>query len=192
MINMDEEEIVKLFLENGFQISKSALKLVPEDPKRIIPDLKKTKPRPFIITEQHIKKILMETKNKPANTERKGADDFRKTVVCVGDYVNRLSARYEKNKSSLLKQMPSKKLISINKITPRTMIFSIIGLVRKKNDDSILIEDPTGETSLYFDGGIKNELKETSLDDVIGVQCKKIREKFFIKKVFCCQKSPLD
>lgn len=181
---MNEEEIVRLFLKNGFQISKSALGLVSEDQKTIISSLKKMNPRPFIITEQHIKKVLENTSSKPTNTEAEKMYNFRETPIRVSDYVKGLSVHYEKIKLLLLKQMASKKLVSINKITPRTITFSIIGLVRKKNDESVLVEDPTGEMSLYFDKDMKNELEKISLDDVIGVQCKKIRERCYVKKVF--------
>ena len=85
--------------------------------------------------------------------------DFNKTSFNVNDYVKELSLRYEKIKSLLLKQITPKKLVSINKIAPRTITFSIIGLVRKKNDESILVEDPTGEMSLYFNEDIKKEVK---------------------------------
>jgi len=181
---MNEEDIVRLFLKNGFQISKTALRLVPEDPRTIIHSLKKTKPRPFIITEQHMKKVLENAPSKPTNVEVKRMYNFRKTPVHVSDYVNELSARYEKIKLLLLKQMASKKLVSINKITPRTITPSIIGLVREKNDGSILIEDPTGETRLYFDKSMEKELENILLDDVVGAQCKKIKERYYIKKFF--------
>ena len=80
--------------------------------------------------------------------------------------------------------MTPKKLMSINKITPRITAFSIIGLVREKKDDSILIEDPTGESNLYFDESMKSELKNIFLDDIICVQCKKIKEKNHAIKIF--------
>jgi len=64
---MNEEEVVRLFLKNGFQVSKSALNLVSEDPEAMISNLKKINPRPFIITEQHIKRVLKNTPNKSIN-----------------------------------------------------------------------------------------------------------------------------
>lgn len=184
MINMNEEEAVRLFLKNGFQVSKNALGLALEDPEGIILNLKKIKPRPFIITEQHIKKALEEASSKPANVKTIREYKFTKTAIRVDDYVKELSSRYEKIKSLLLKQMVLRKLVSVNKITPRTITFSVIGLVREKNDDSVLIEDPTGEMSLYFGNDMKKELENILLDDVIGVQCKKIKEKYYVKKVF--------
>jgi len=71
-------------------------------------------------------------------------------------------------------------LVSINKITPRTTTFSIIGLVRKKNDESVLVEDPTGEISLYFDKEMEKELKSILLDDVVAAQCQKKRERCYV------------
>ena len=38
---MNEEEIVKLFLKNGFQVSKNALSLILENPEQILSELKK-------------------------------------------------------------------------------------------------------------------------------------------------------
>jgi len=181
---MNEEEIVRLFLENGFQISKGALGLVPEDPKKIISHFKKTSPRPFIITEQHIKNFLGDISKKPTPLKTIKEYALNRGPIHVKDYVKGISTHYTKIKPLLLKQMALEKLVSINKITARTLTLSIIGLVRKKNNNSILIEDPTGETSLYFDENIKKELKNISLDDVIGVRCKKIKEKYYVKRVF--------
>jgi len=181
---MNEEEVVRLFLKNGFQVSKSALNLVSEDPEAMISNLKKINPRPFIITEQHIKRVLKNTPNKSINVGVIKKHDFSKTPVHVSDYVKELSLRYEKIKLLLLKQIRPKKLVSINKITPRTTTFSIIGLVRKKNDESVLVEDPTGEISLYFDKEMEKELKSILLDDVVAAQCQKKRERCYVKKVF--------
>lgn len=184
MICMNEEKTIRLFLKNGFQISKNALGLVSDDPRVVISKLKKIKPRPFIITEEHIKNVCADTTKKQINIKIIKKYDFDHTPSNVNDYVEELSYRYERIKLLLFKQMASKKLVSINKINPRTTTFSIIGIVRKKNDNSILIEDPTGETNLHFDKNTIDELKTILLDDVIGIQCKKIKEKYYVKKFF--------
>jgi DNA polymerase II small subunit/DNA polymerase delta subunit B len=108
---------------------------------------------------------------------------FTKTPMSVEDYVVELSSRYEKIKSLLLKQMSPKQLVSINKIGPQTTNFSIIGLVREKNNDSILVEDPTGEVCVFFDDTLKEKFNEILLDDVIGVTIKKIKEKFYARAI---------
>jgi hypothetical protein len=184
MIDMNEEEIVRLFLGNGFQLSKNALDLASKDPERILSHLKKIKNRPFIITEQYIKKVLEDIPKKPINLKIIKEYTFDRNPVRVDDYVERLSSRYEKIKSLLLKQMTPKKLVSINKIGPKTVDFSIIGLVKEKTEDSVSVEDSTGETNLYVDENMKEELKSVLLDDVIGVKCKRINEKFYAEKFF--------
>ncbi len=181
---MDEKQVIKLFLRNGFQLSKGALGLVSKEPEIILSRLKKITPRPFIITEQHIKNVLKETPKKSAQKKVKKEHSSSEALVHVDDVVKKLHSRYEETKSLLLKQITPKKLVSINKITPRTIVFSVVGLIREKNDNSILIEDPTGETNLYFDEDMKKELKHILLDDVVVVRCKKIKEKYHVKKVF--------
>jgi len=181
---MNEEDIVGAFLENGFQISRGALRMISEDPRAIIFELKKINPRPFIITEQHIKKVLENISNKQISIKIIRKYTISQTPVHISDYIKTLSSRYEKIKSLLLKQMAPKKLMSINKITPRTTPFSIIGVIRKKNDNSVLIEDLTGEMTLYFDETTIGELENMLLDDVVGIQCEKIKEKYYVKKLF--------
>jgi DNA polymerase II small subunit/DNA polymerase delta subunit B len=180
---MNEEEVVRLFLENGFQISKNALGLASRDPEKIIFHLKKMKNRPFIITEQHIKEVLKGFSTREAEVKILKEYTFAKKSMSVDDYVEELSSRYEKIKSLLLKQMAPKQLVSINKIGPQTTNFSIIGLVREKNNDSILVEDPTGEVCVFFDDTLKEKLNEIFLDDVIGVTIKKIKEKFYARTI---------
>ena len=71
------------------------------------------------------------------------------------------------------------KLISINKISQQR-IFSIIGIVRERGDSNLLLEDISGEVHVYFDGFMKKALEKTCLDDVIGVRCKRMKDKIFV------------
>ncbi len=130
---MDEKKIVKLFLENGFQISANTLSLVKENPIEIINKLKKTKPRPFIVTKNHIEKIMGKSKQKK-KTKIKIIKEFHilKKPVRVEDYTKHFLSRYEKIRNIISKNTILERLISINKITPKTENFSIIGLVREK------------------------------------------------------------
>jgi len=180
---MEEKRIVRLFLQNGFQLSKSALSIIPPNPEAILSELKKIKPRPFIVTDKYIKKILKSSVFRSVEVKTIKKFSFNKKTLHVNDCVKQLLSRYEKIKSILIKQMKPKKLVSINKITSRTMKFSIIGLVKEKNDNSVLVEDSTGETNLYFDKNTKGELDNILPDDVLGVQCEKIKENYYIKKL---------
>lgn len=178
---MNEEEVVKLFLRNGFQISKNALHLILEDPERILSELKKMKPRPFIISEQHIKNIQKPVKIKPAEIKIIKEYTFEKRPISVKDYVDHFLSRYEELKKIISRKMETEKLTSINKIATQTMMCAIIGIVREKNKNNVLIEDPTGEVYVFFDDSLKGKLDEVSLDDVIGIAIKKIKDKCYAK-----------
>jgi len=182
LLQYSEEEVVKLFLKNGYQISKSSLPLVLANPEEIISGLKKLKPRPFLITEKHVKKILEERKEpKPKREIHKGPVPSKKPIK-IEDYVKQLRSRYEKIRAILSKRMDKEKLISINKISEQR-IFSIIGIIREKGDSNLLLEDISGEVHVYFDGSMKKTLEKTCLDDVIGIRCKKIKDKIFTRNV---------
>ena len=96
---MEEKKIVKLFLCNGFQLSKSALSIVQTNPEGIISELKKIKPRPFIVTDKHIKKILKASNFKPTKVKKIKEFTFNKNPLEVNDYVEHLLSRYKKIKS---------------------------------------------------------------------------------------------
>jgi len=180
LLQYSEEELVRLFLRNGYQISKSALPLVLSSPEEIISGVEKLKPRPFIITEKHVKKILGERK-KP-NPQIKILKEYipLKKPMKIKDYVKHLHSRYDKIRVMLSKRMDKEKLISINKISQQKT-FSIIGIVRERGGSNLLLEDPSGEVHVYFDGLMKKTLEKTCLDDVIGVRCKKIKDKIFAR-----------
>jgi len=180
---INEKEVIRLFLKNGFQISKKALPMVLTNPDAIIHTLKFMKPRPFIVTEKHIRKIFKEP-IKP-KVEIKTIKIFKKkeTPIRIEDYIKFFRSRYEKIRNILSKHMIHEKLISINKITNQTKNFSIIGIVRDKNNNSLLLEDLSDETHVFFDEEAKKELEKAALDDVVGVKCKRIKEKIYGKKI---------
>lgn len=181
MVN-NEEEVIRLFLKNGYQISKTALPLVLPNPEEIISRLKKLKPRPFVITEKHIKEILEEKKKPKSKIETLKEYMPLKTPIKIGDYVKHLHSRYVKIRTILSKRMDEEKLISINKITQQKNP-SLIGIVREKEESNLLLEDPSGEVHVYFDGLMKKTLEEICLDDVIGIRCKRIKDKIFARNV---------
>lgn len=179
---MNEEEVIRLFIKNGYQLSKAALPLVLFDPERIILELSKLKPRPLFVTEKHIKELSFKKKvNEPKLLkEYKTA----KKNLKIEDYVNFLLISYEKIKPILLKKIDNEKIISINKISSKSSVFSLIGIVREKGDNTIILEDPSGEACIFFDEELKENFVELSLDDIIGVNCKKNKEKIYAKKIY--------
>ena len=179
---MNEEEVIRLFIKNGYQLSKTALPLVLSNPEQVISELAKIKPRPFFVTEKHIKGLsLKNTEIKPKILREY---ETIKKEIRIEDYVNFLVVSYEKIKSMLLKKMNKEKIISINKISSKSNIFSLIGVVREKGDNNIIIEDPSGEICILFDDELREKFTELNLDDVIGINCKKIKEKIYAKKLY--------
>jgi len=179
----NKKEVIRLFLKNGFQISKNALPLTLNNPNEIIRNLKTLRPRPFIITEKHIRKFFEKTIRPKVEIETLKVYKRRETQIRIEDYIKFFRSRYENAKNILSKHMGHEKLISINKITKQTSAVSIIGIVRNKNDNNLLLEDLSGQTHVFFDEDIKEELKNVALDDVIGVKCKKIKEKIYGQKI---------
>ena len=180
---MEEGEVVRLFLKNGYQLSRAALPLVISNPEQIIFELKKLKPRPFIITDKHVKKILKEIKKPIPKLELLKEYNQLKKPIKIDDYVKHFLNRYEKIKKIISKRMDPKELVSINKITLQTIKISIIGIVREKGRGNLLIEDPTGEMNIFFDENIKEKFNDIFLDDVIGIKCKKIKDNYYAKNV---------
>jgi DNA polymerase II small subunit/DNA polymerase delta subunit B len=180
----NEEEVIRLFLKSGYQISKKALPLILTDPEKIIQNISKLKPRPFIITENHAKKILSPSGKTRIKVKVLKKYEFPKKEITIDDYVKHLQTKYKKVRDILLERMDKKKLISINKITLQTKTFSIIGIVREKGENNVLLEDLSGEVLVFFDTIMKPKLKEINLDDVIGVNCKRNKESFFVKILY--------
>jgi len=180
---VNKKEVIRLFLKNGFQISKNALPLALNNPGEIIHDLKTLRPRPFIITEKHIRKILKKTIRSKIEIETLKVYKRRGAQIRIEDCIKFFRSRYEKTKNILSKHMSHEKLISINKTTKQTSTFSIIGIVRNKNDNNLLLEDLSSQTHVFFDETTKEELKNVVLDDVVGIKCKKIKEKIYGQKI---------
>jgi DNA polymerase II small subunit/DNA polymerase delta subunit B len=180
---MEKEDVIKIFLRHGYQLSNSALPLVMSSPEKIIKDLNKFEPRPFIITEHHIKKILEEKTKQIYDV--KLLKEFRPSLnkFTVDDVVAHFLSTYDKTKKIIFEHMPTEKLISINKITPKTQYFSIIAIVKEIFDDQIVVEDSTGEISLFFDEETKQKLNCLEIDDIVGIFCKKNENKIYITDI---------
>lgn len=179
-----EEEVIRLFLKNGYQLSKGALPLVLHNPHKILEDVSKLRPRPFIITEEHVKKIFTSSKKpKPEIIVLKRYEILKKQIK-IKDYIKNFQTRYEKIKNILTERMRGENIISINKIPPYVSTFSVIGIVRRRGQNNILIEDPSGEATINFDTDIGKKLDEIKVDDVIGFTCKKMKENLIAKNIY--------
>src|SRR3989304_4139895 len=123
---MDEKEVVRLFLDRGFQLSNEALPLVLEDSEFILHNLDLLKPRPFLITVSHVEKIFKKQEIPSIKTINE-LTPIKKPVT-TDDYFKDLLSVFESIKSVLITNKSLDKLISINKITEKTNEFSAIGM----------------------------------------------------------------
>jgi DNA polymerase II small subunit/DNA polymerase delta subunit B len=101
----------------------------------------------------------------------------KKEKVSVLDYHSIRIKRYEYFQKILRSRIELVNLISINKITSKTKIFSLIGMINKINDDSIVLEDLTGQIEVKL---LKKEFLVE--DEVIGVVCNK-NDEIVVKKI---------
>ena len=180
---MEKEDVIKFFLKHGYQLSNSALPFVMSSPEKVVKGLNGFEPRPFIVTEHHVKKFLGETPRQAIDL--KLLKEFKPCLskFTVDDVVTHFLSTFDKTKKIILEHMPAEELISINKITPKTKSFSIIAIIKEIFEDQIVVEDSTGEVSLIFDKEIKQKLNCIEIDDIIGIFCKKNENKIYIKDI---------
>jgi len=180
---MDKSKIVKLFLKNGYQLDKPSLEFFLNDQSEIQPFLsilEKSKEKPKIITLELIKKLLKTSENFQV------IRDFRITrkQYEVEDYVSLLDKRYENYKKLLIGKLRLVNPISISKISSKTKKFSLIVLVREKDESnhSLVVEDVTGKITVNFSDELLEEFKLVLHDEVIGLVCEN-GENITVKKV---------
>lgn len=172
---MEKQKIVDLFLGYGYQLDLDSLDYFYQTPNGIRPFLEKlgeTKTKPKTITLEVVRALV----EKPGmGVELIRGVEFKQTKNTVQDYVQHFTTRYEKISKLLLKRLSLLNLMSIGKISPRTKNFSIIGLVRGKNNDqkTVVFEDQTGELLVYFDDDHLEEFRQIVSDEVLGVICEK-------------------
>jgi DNA polymerase II small subunit/DNA polymerase delta subunit B len=169
---MEKQEIVKVFLNKGFQLDSSSLDFFFHDPIKInffIEEIDKISDKPSTITLNFVKSIL---KEKPqiqilkSFTQEQKLFTTEKTIQFFID-------RYEKIKKILNGRLDLVNLVSVNKITPKSKKFSIIVMIKEKISDSnsIVVEDLTGELIVRFPEKISNLLEEIVLDEAVGLVC---------------------
>ncbi|MCD6402719.1 MAG: hypothetical protein J7K98_00110 [Candidatus Aenigmarchaeota archaeon] len=179
---MEEKEIVVKFLTNGFQLHPNTLQWLKSNEKKIdeiIQKLKSLENPPIIVDLKVLETLFQEKQGLLKFVELKK----RKEKLKVDDVLKYYTSRYEKIKKMLLGKLELPNIISINKITPLLTTFSLIGIVREKNDydKSIVLEDPTGEVRILLEESDYNDVLE---DDVIGVKCKRKGREYVGKVVW--------
>jgi DNA polymerase II small subunit/DNA polymerase delta subunit B len=179
---LSKKEIVKLFLDNRLQLNDETLDFFFKNQTKIEPFLemmKKQEKKPLIITIDFLMKIL--------HKEELGFEILKEFSQPQGKYstidlVQFLQDRYNFLRDILKKRIDLINLLSINKISKRTKKFSIIAMVREKDEDtlSIEVEDLTNSLSLGLD---KKNFNYLVPDEVAGFICEKKDDKIFGRKV---------
>lgn len=180
MVSMEREKIIKAFLEKGYQLDSKSLNFFFDNPEKLDIFLEKIKnvTVPATINLDFIKP-LMEEKGEVEVLKKFEFEVVGKTLV-VENITKYFSNRYETLKKYLIGRLELVNLISINKITPKTKKFSLIVMVKEKNDNSLFVEDFTGEMTVY----LKNETPDQIIsDEVIGIVCEKEDDTINVTKI---------
>jgi hypothetical protein len=180
---MNKRETIQLYLNNGFQLSGDALSIIQEKPEKYLKEIKKIKPRPFMITRQSLEKIEMVKKPDKIKLEIVKEYSPKSGKTKVLDYTKHFGEIYETIKTILLKKNNLDKLTSVNKITEKSQEFSLIVSVREKNISNLLVEDTTGETHVFFEKKMKKKIENLEKDDIVGIVCERKDDEIHIKEI---------
>lgn len=196
---MDREEplggkdVVSLFLRVGYQLDATALDFLVKNPQKIgqIIDILgggvSQAQAPTTITSEYIKKLIGASTKQPIPGGGMPTVSIIKRIslresdiekTSIEEYVGLYNRHYEKIKKILIEKMSTLGVTSINKIQNQKEP-ALIVMVREKDhiEKSILVEDPTGNTTLSLPNNASERLvKEYDSiieDDVLGILCKK-------------------
>jgi len=175
---MERREILKAFLDSGYQLDLKSLEFLEKNPNKISNLLEKLKP----LNISTVTFDIIENLTKPV--EFRILRDFsqKEKTYTVENFVKFFNNRYEQMKKLIIQKTNLVNLISINKISDKTKKFSLIGMVREKNleDNSIIIEDGTGESKINFLE--VNDFNFIVPDEVIGLVCEKQVDEIYVNK----------
>jgi len=168
---MEKKQIVSLFLERGISLDPKGLDYFYEHPEQIDVFFEKTNAnRPTTADLVFIRNILEES-----NIEIIEQKEIISKTISVNDISKILIERYEKIQKYFSNRSDLVNPISINKITPNTKNFSLVVIVREKDEKNktLLVEDLTGETIVNVDEPIFDSILQ---DEVLGIICEKNNE----------------
>lgn len=164
---MEKSDILRTLLRNGYQVDVETLNYFYNDEKAFNKFLEETKKKniPTTITRGIVDSIL---KNDLEITEH----SVGKQIVTAEDFAKILFERFTIIKKILLSRLDLVNLVSISKIGEKTKRFSLVGIVREKDESTktISIADDTGEINLRIDATFINEIL---VNDVLGFVCER-------------------
>lgn len=169
---MDRSEIVSAFIKAGYQLGADALQHFEKHPEQVQEFLNLASGRlekPFV-TKQTIEQVFSGVSPR-VRVVRSFIGKKRETGP--GAIADALSKRYERLAEILSKKPELVNLISINRISPENRGFSIVAMVREVDaaSRSLVVEDPTGSTTVYVSDTASGELPYLVEDEVVGIVC---------------------
>lgn len=169
---MDRNEIVRSFISAGYQLGMDALQYFEENPGTaqeflVLAAGKLEKP---FVNRQAVDQIFssMSPKVKVIRSYLR-----KKVDVGPGEMADSFARRYNKMSEILSKKSDLVNLLSINRIRPENKAFSLIGMIREVSpgDRSLVVEDPTGSTTVFVSDSLEGEFGYLVEDEVIGIVC---------------------
>ena len=167
---MKKEQIVDIFLKKGMSIDSKGLDYFYEKPEQIdifLEKVKELKETPATVGVELIKNILVKF---PIEIEEIKTQISAKKIISVDDVSRTLVERYEKIKKIFSTRLDLVNPVSINKINPKTKRFSLVVMVKEKDEKNktLVVEDLTGEMTI--DGG-NIDFDLILPDEVLGLVC---------------------
>jgi DNA polymerase II small subunit len=176
---MEKQDIVKMFLEKGLQIDPQALEYLYNNQECVSSLIEK-------LIENNITFVTLDAIRSFLTEDVIVVKEFKEKPrkISVEDVTKMLRERYEKISQILSKRFELVNPISIGKITRKAKNFSLICLVRDKKSErySLVIEDGTGETEVFFDKNLE-DFKLIVPDEVVGLVCENVDNTIFVRKV---------
>lgn len=174
------EDIVKTFLDKGFQLDPKSLEFFLKNADKIttfFAESDKIKPKPAIITIDFLSRLFKKQEVKQGiGVIRDFIPRKRKTKegkFSVEDHAHFFNNRYDRLRGILTGRTSLSNLLSINKITQRTKKFSIVAMVTSidRQGSSLVVEDKTGQLTVNFLKELSDDFNQIVCDEVVGLVC---------------------
>lgn len=170
-MRMEKTEIVKVFLSKGYQLDSESLLFFEKNPDKIqnfLENVGELKLKDYIIKADNLGSLLNKNKIEVIKTV-----NVAHSPVSVADLSKNLDIRFQKLSEILDKKTELVNLISINKISDKTKHFSLIGLIKEKDqiEQNILVEDKTGQLTVHVENS--ENFAQMVVGEVAGLICQR-------------------
>jgi DNA polymerase II small subunit len=169
---MTKQEIMSLFLKNRIQLDLGSIDYFEKSPEDIDVFLGRAKSMkiPSTVTLDFIQGALDGGNDK---VKLLSSNEPMAGKLSAQDYAQYFSNRFDAISRMISRKMALIPLVSIGKIGSNSRKFSIVGIVKEKDEtrEEAVLEDSTGCITVQFDDRSKNDFKQLVTDEVIGAVC---------------------